>query len=41
MTFEQAAPIVRDRLIASRRRELIVDWVSDLRRRTDVVVLPQ
>ena len=38
-TFEQASPIVRDRLIASRRRELIADWVSDLRRRTDVVIL--
>jgi hypothetical protein len=40
-TFEQAAPTVRDRLIASRRRELIADWVSDLRRRIDVVVLQQ
>jgi hypothetical protein len=41
MTAEQAAPIVRDRLIAARRRELIADWQSDLRRRTDVVILPQ
>jgi len=41
MSFEQAAAIVRDRLIASRRRELIADWVSDLRRRTDVVILQQ
>ena len=40
-TFAQAAPLVRDRLIASRRRELIADWVSDLRRRTDVVILQQ
>ena len=40
-TFEQAAPIVRDRLVAARRRELIADWVSDLRRRTDVVILQQ
>lgn len=24
-----------------RRRELVVDWLSDLRRRTDVVMLPQ
>lgn len=24
-----------------RRRELVVDWLSDLRRRTDVVILPQ
>lgn len=41
MSFEQAAPVLRDRLIASRRRELIADWVSDLRRRTDVVILQQ
>jgi len=40
-TFEQAVPVLRDRLIAVRRRELIADWVSDLRRRTDVVILPQ
>ncbi len=40
-TFEQAAPILRSRLEASRRRELIADWVSDLRRRTDVVLLVQ
>ena len=26
---------------AERRRELVVDWLSDLRRRTDVVILPQ
>jgi hypothetical protein len=38
-TFEQATPILRDRLIATRRRELIADWISDLRRRTDVVIL--
>jgi hypothetical protein len=41
MTFEQAAPILRERLVASRRRELIADWLSDLRRRTDVVILQQ
>ena len=41
MSFEQAAAIIRDRLIASRRSELIADWVSDLRRRTDVVILQQ
>jgi hypothetical protein len=41
MSFEQAAPVIRDRLIASRRRELIADWVADLRRRTDVVILQQ
>jgi hypothetical protein len=39
LTFEQAAPIVRERLIEARRRELIVDWVADLRRRTDVVII--
>lgn len=41
LAFEQAAPIVRERLIDERRRELIVDWVADLRRRTDVVIVPQ
>ncbi|MBY0493654.1 MAG: hypothetical protein K2Y23_05525 [Cyanobacteria bacterium] len=40
-SFEQAAPIIRDRLIAARRVELISDWVSDLRRRTEVVILQQ
>ena len=40
-TLERAAPALRERLEASRRRELISDWVSDLRRRTDVVILPQ
>jgi hypothetical protein len=38
-TFEQAAPVIRDRLIAARRAELIDDWLSDLRRRTDVVII--
>ena len=41
LTFEQAAPMVRQRLVESRRRELVADWLSDLRRRTDVVILPQ
>ena len=41
LTFEQATPILRDRLIETRRRELVVDWLSDLRRRTDVVIVPQ
>ena len=41
LTFEQAAPIVRERLVTERRRELIVDWLSDLRRRTDVVIIAQ
>jgi hypothetical protein len=40
-TFEQAVPILRDRLVAARRRELIADWIADLRRRTDVVILQQ
>jgi hypothetical protein len=40
-TFEQATPVLRERLVATRRSELIADWVSDLRRRTDVVILPQ
>jgi hypothetical protein len=40
-TFEQAAPLLRERLITARRRELISDWVSDLRRRTDVTVIGQ
>lgn len=40
LTFEQAASIVRDRLVASRRAELVADWLSELRRRTDVVILP-
>ena len=40
-TFEHAAPILRERLIASRRRELIADWVADLRRRTEVILLVQ
>jgi len=41
ISFEQAAPIIRERLIDERRRELIVDWVADLRRRTDVVIIEQ
>ena len=41
VSFEQAAPIIRERLIDERRRELIVDWVADLRRRTDVVIVAQ
>lgn len=41
LSFEQAAPIIRDRMIETRRRELVVDWLADLRRRTDVVIVPQ
>lgn len=37
--FERAAPVVRDRLVAARRRELIADWLSDLRRRTDIIIV--
>jgi hypothetical protein len=40
-TLAEATPILRERLIAARRRELIADWVSDLRRRTDVILLVQ
>ena len=40
-TLAEATPILRERLIASRRRDLIADWVSDLRRRTDVILLVQ
>jgi hypothetical protein len=37
LTFEQAGGLIRDRLAAERRSELITDWVSDLRRRTEIV----
>jgi hypothetical protein len=36
--FAAAAPILRARLAEARRRDLIADWVSDLRRRTPVTV---
>jgi hypothetical protein len=39
MTFEAAAAIIRERLFAERRAELIADWIADLRRRTVVVEL--
>ncbi len=39
LTFEQATPVVRERLMSARRTELINDWLLVLRRRTDVVVL--
>lgn len=39
-TFEEAVPAIRQRLVESRRRQLIVDWVSDLERRTEIVLLP-
>ena len=37
--LEQATPVLRDRLITTRRAELIEDWLGDLRRRTDVVII--
>jgi hypothetical protein len=37
--FESAAPIIRERLSAERRAELIDDWIADLRRRTPVAEL--
>ncbi len=37
LRFEQAAGLIRDRLTAERRSELITDWLSDLRRRTEIV----
>lgn len=39
LTFEQAAATLRERVSAARRNELIADWVSGLRRRTEVVIL--
>jgi hypothetical protein len=41
LTFEQVSPIVRESLVELRRRELVVDWLADLRRRTDVVIVAQ
>lgn len=41
VSFEQAAPIIREALIDARRQELVVDWLADLRRRTDVVIVGQ
>jgi len=39
LTFEQAAPAIRERLSGDRRDQLIADWLNDLRRRTTVVEL--
>jgi hypothetical protein len=36
-TFEQATPAIRERLVELRRSQLIIDWVSDLERRTEIV----
>lgn len=37
---DDAAAVVRENLAASRRQELIADWIADLRRRADIVVFP-
>jgi hypothetical protein len=37
--YAEAVPLVRARLAAERRRELIDDWIADLRRRAQVVDL--
>lgn len=39
LTFDQATPVIRERLSAQRRTELIGDWIEDLRRRTVVLEL--
>jgi hypothetical protein len=41
VTFEQAVPEIRQRLVAERRTDLIADWLADLRRRTDIVIVQQ
>lgn len=38
LDFAAAAPVLRERLAEARRRELIADWVADLRRRTPVTM---
>ena len=40
MSLEAATPMLRERLAAARRVELIAEWVADLRRRTEVVLIP-
>jgi hypothetical protein len=40
-TLAEATPMLRERVIAARRKELIADWVADLRRRTEVILLVQ
>jgi hypothetical protein len=39
LSYESAAPTIRERLAAERRNDLIADWIADLRRRTPVVEL--
>lgn len=41
LSFEQAGRLIRDRLAGERRRELITDWVLDLRRRTEIIHVKQ
>lgn len=41
LTFAQVSSIVRDSLVEARRRELVIDWLADLRRRTDVLIIAQ
>lgn len=40
LTGPEAADAARARLLQERRRELIADWLADLRRRTSVVTFP-
>ena len=39
LSFDDASGTIRERLGAARRGELITDWISDLRRRAEVVEL--
>lgn len=39
LTFEQAGTEIRALLASERRRELITDWISDLRRRTEILYI--
>lgn len=39
VTFQQALPQLREELSLARRKELIADWIADLRRRTDVTII--
>lgn len=38
-SLDAASPLIRARLAAERQRELITDWIADLRRRTAIVEL--
>ena len=39
LTEADAVPVIRERIYAERRAQLIADWVEDLRRRTPIVEL--